>query len=248
LEEIAKKKTNKPDNPLPLLDHLGELRRRMLYSIIAVVIGSFAAYPAVDLVIADLARPIVLTPHAQLIFTGPLEAFWSRIKLTMFIGVLISMPIVLFQVWSFIQQGLLPKEKRFVLSVTVVSFLLFILGASFCYFFILPVGIKFLLAYGSEVLVPMITISRYLSFVFGLVFSFGIIFELPLVVGFLAKLGLLRSRTLCQQWRIAVVAIFILAAVLTPGPDVFSQMLMAGPLLILYGMGILVAWLIERKK
>jgi sec-independent protein translocase protein TatC len=231
------------DEPIPLLSHLDELKKRLIYSLIAIVICSFAVYPFVDIVIRDLAKPV-----GKFIFTGPVEAFWTRIKLTFFMGLFASMPVVLFQIWSFIQRGLMPKEKHMVGLITVISFVLFAGGASFCYFLIIPVGVGFLLAYGSDVMVPMISISRYLSFVFGMVFSFGIVFELPLVIGFLAKIGILQSITLRKQRRFAIVIIFIAAAALTPGPDVFSQVLMALPLLVLYEAGIIVARIIEKRR
>ena len=181
-------------------------------------------------------------------FIGPVEAFWTRIKLAFFLGLFAGMPVVLFQVWSFIQRGLLPKEKRLTGIISAVSFLLFVSGAAFCYFFILPVGVKFLLAYGSDVLVPMISISKYLSFVCGMVFSFGLIFELPLVIGFCAKIGVLQSVTLRKQRRFVIVGIFIAAAALTPGPDIFSQVMMALPLMVLYEIGIIIARIIERRR
>lgn len=237
------KKTEQFDEPIPLLGHLADLRKSLIYSIVAIAICSVAVYSRVDWILKDITKPV-----GKLYFLSPFEAFWSRIKLAFFLGIFLSMPVVLFQIWNFIQKGLLPKEKRFILSVTAISFLLFILGAGFCYFLVLPVGVKFLLAYGSETLVPMLSVSRYLSFVFGLVFSFGMVFELPLIVGFMAKVGILQSQTLIKQWRFAVVIIFIAAAALTPGPDVFSQALMAGPLLILYAASILVAKIIERRK
>lgn len=196
-----------------------------------------------DTVIRHLARPV-----GKFIFTGPVEAFWVRMKLAFFLGLFASMPFVLYQFWSFIERGLLPAEKRMAGRITVISFGLFAAGAGFCYFLILPIGVKFLFAYGSDVLVPMISISRYLSFVFALVFAFGLIFELPLAIGFLVQIGILRSQTLRGQRRFMIVAIFIVAAALTPGPDVFSQVLMALPLLVLYEISIIVARVIERRK
>ncbi|MFA6384746.1 MAG: twin-arginine translocase subunit TatC, partial [Candidatus Omnitrophota bacterium] len=120
------------DEPIPLLSHLDELKNRLIYSLIAIAVCSFAVYPAVDIVIRDLAKPV-----GTFIFTGPVEAFWTRIKLTFFMGLFVSMPVVLFQVWSFIQRGLMPKEKHMTGLITVVSFLLFAAGASFCYFLVL---------------------------------------------------------------------------------------------------------------
>ncbi len=243
--EIAtgKIKIKQIDEPVPFLEHLQELRKRLIYSIIGVIICSICVYPYITPVFAHLTKPA-----GKLVFIGPAEAFWSRIKLTFFLGVFVSMPLIFFQAWKFIQKGLLPGEKGTVLGLSVISFLLFSIGASFGYFFIVPVGMKFLLAYGTDTLVPMLSVSRYLSFLFSLVFAFGLIFELPLIIGFFAKIGLLESRTLRQKRRFAIVAIFILAAALTPGPDVFSQVLMAGPLLILYEAGIIAARLIERRK
>lgn len=243
MDTQTRRKTRLFDEPIPLLEHLEELKKRLIVSLIAVTICGFAAYPAVDIVLRDLAKPV-----GKFVFTGPVEAFWTRIKLAFFMGLIASMPIVLFQFWSFIQRGLMPKEKHMAGAIAAVSFILFAAGVSFCYFLILPVGVKFLLAYGSDVLMPMISITRYVSFVFGMVFSFGLVFELPLVIGFLAKIGILHSDSLRKQRRFAIVLIFIVAAALTPGPDVFSQVLMALPLLVLYEAGIIVARVIERRN
>jgi sec-independent protein translocase protein TatC len=177
-----------------------------------------------------------------------MEAFWSRLKLAFFAGIFLSMPLVLSQVWRFVQRGLFPKEKRFIFWLTAVSFLLFALGSAFCYFVVLPAGVKFLMEYGSDVLLPLISVSRYLSFVFGMVFSFGIIFELPLVIGILVKMGFLHASTLRKNRRLAIVIIFIAAAILTPSPDCFNQVLMAGPLIVLYEAGIIVARIIEKRR
>ncbi len=241
----SKIKIKQIDEPVPFLEHLQELRKCLIYSIIAVVFFSASVYPFIEKALNHL----ILTSQAgRLIFISPVEAFWVRIKLTFFLGLFLSAPFVFFQIWEFIQKGLLSKEKKNVSLLSFVSYVLFIVGASFGYFFIIPLGMKFLLAYGTDTLVPMLSVSRYLSFLFSLVFAFGLIFELPLIIGFFAKIGLLESRTLREKRRLAIVAIFILAAALTPGPDVFSQVLMAGPLLILYEAGISVARLIERGR
>lgn len=234
---------SQPDEPLPLLTHLGELRRRLTWAAAAVAVCSIGVYPFTDAVIADMARPV-----GKLVFIGPLEALWTKLKLSLLLGLIVGLPVVLFQVWSFVQKGLLPKEKRLVLPLTAVSLLLFLSGAAFCYFLIIPVGVTFLLAYGSDVLVPMITVSKYLGFISGMVLSFGLVFELPLVIGFLVQAGMLQAATLRKQRRAAIVVIFIAAAALTPGPDAFSQLVMAMPLLVLYEIGVIVARIIERRK
>ncbi|MCM8800882.1 MAG: twin-arginine translocase subunit TatC [Candidatus Omnitrophica bacterium] len=236
-------KKNSIDEPVPLLVHLSELRKRIIHSLIAIILCSIIMWPFMNKVLESLARPL-----GKLVFISPFEAFWIRIKLSFFLGLILSLPFVLFQIWNFIQKGLLPREKRFILPLTISSLFLFYLGGLFAYFLILPVGMKFLLSYGSETLVPMISVSRYLSFLLCLVFSFGLIFELPLVVGFLTSFGILKSDGLKRNRKVAILGIFIAAAALTPGPDIFSQLLLAVPLLILYEIGILVSKFIERRR
>lgn len=238
------RKVNKKqlDESISLLEHLDELRRRLIYSAIAVVLGAAAAYPCVTVVLEYITRPV-----GKLVFISPVEAFWARVKVTFFLGIFVSLPFVLYQIWRFIQRGLLAREKRFVLPVTCLSFALFCLGGGFGYLVIFPIGMKFLLSYGTQTLIPMISVSPYLSFLFCVIFSFGLVFELPLAIGFLARVGILKSQTLREKRKFAVLAIFVVAAILTP-PDVFTQLLMAGPLLVLYEVSVCVARLIERRK
>jgi sec-independent protein translocase protein TatC len=231
------------DESLPLLEHFAELRKRLIYALLAIILCSIAVYPYLTQALNHLIKPV-----GKLVFISPVEAFWGRIKFAFFLGLFVSTPFVFWQIWKFISRGLLRREKKYVLLLTFISLFLFSIGAALGYFFVLPVGMKFLLAYGTDNIIPMISFSRYLSFVFTLVFSFGIIFELPLAIGFLTKTGILESKTLKKQRRLAIVGIFILAAALTPGPDIFSQVLMAGPLLILYEAGIIVAGIMERRR
>jgi sec-independent protein translocase protein TatC len=233
----------KIDEPIPLLEHLGELRKRIINSLLVIVFCACLVYPFIPDVIKNLTKPV-----GKLYFLTPTEAFFTKIKLTIFLGLFLSLPFVFYQIWTFVERGLLSREKRFVLPITLLSFLLFTVGACFGYFVIVPTGVQFLLSYGTETLVPMISVSRYISFLFALVFSFGLIFELPLVMGFLTKIGILNYKSLKKNRRIAIVAIFIAAAALTPGPDAFSQLLMAGPLLLLFEAGVLVAYFIEKKN
>lgn len=231
------------DEPIPLLEHLSELRKSLIYALLAIVFCSIVVYPYLNQILYHLIKPV-----GNLVFLSPVEAFWGRLKLALFLGLFISTPFVFWQIWRFISRGLLVEEKKTVLLLTFISLFLFSLGAALGYFFILPLGMKFLLSYGTQTLIPMLSFSRYLSFMFTLVFSFGLIFELPLVMGFLTKVGILESKTLRRQRRLAIMGIFILAAALTPGPDIFSQILMAGPLLILYEAGIMAARFMERRR
>jgi sec-independent protein translocase protein TatC len=217
------------DTALPFTSHLGELRKCLIVSAVSIAFLSAVAYQFVDIILRNAAAPI-----GKLYFISPMEAFLSRLKFSFLIGAFLSAPIVLFQMWQFIQRGLLRKEKQSVLFLTGISFLLFVAGSVFGYYLILPASVSFLMSYGSDVLVPFISVTHYLSFVSRLVFLFGIVFELPLAMWFLAKTGIVHSSALRSHRRLAIVLLFLLAAVLTPTTDAFNQLLMAGPLLVLY--------------
>jgi sec-independent protein translocase protein TatC len=156
--------------------------------------------------------------------------------------------VIFFQAWRFVAPGLYDSEKRLALPFSIAASFFFVLGASFCYTLVFPVGFRFFLAeYASIGVEPQLRVSEYLSFSARMLLAFGLTFELPVVTFFLARIGLVTHRTLIGAGRYAIVTIFIVAAVLTPGPDVASQLLMAGPLLALYAISILVAYLVARR-
>jgi sec-independent protein translocase protein TatC len=231
------------DIPLPLSSHLSHLRKSLILSAAAISVCSVIAYNYIDPVLRNLAEPV-----GKLYFISPMEAFFSKLKFSIYIGIFASMPLVLYQVWSFMRGGLLALEKKAIILLTTASLALFYCGSAFCYFLVLPAGVKFLIGYGSDMLVPFISINHYLSFVYGMVFSFGIIFELPLVMLLLVKVGVLSSSILSKNRRLAIVLIFLAAAIFTPTTDVFNQTLMAVPLWILFEIGIIAARIMERRK
>lgn len=229
------------DKKLTLVGHLEELRARILKAVIAVIIASSVLYSFADKIYDNLVKPV-----GRLVFIAPEEAFITRIKIAFFGGLFLSLPFVLYQIWRFVSVGLKPSEKKYTLLFGPLSFIFFIVGAIFGYAIIVPIGIKFLLGFATDQIVPMITISRYVSFIAMLTFAFGVVFELPLVSLFLTKIGVVTPYFLSKKRRHAIVFIFIAAAIFTP-PDVITQSLMAIPLLVLYEVGILFSKIAYRS-
>jgi sec-independent protein translocase protein TatC len=183
-----------------------------------------------------LARPL---PVKELIFLNPTDAFMVRLKAAIVAGILIGLPFLFYQMWAFVAPGLYRREKRYVFSFVILATLSFFCGASFGFFVMLPFGIKFLLGYQTDILKPTLAVGQYFGFIFKMLLAFGLVFELPLVSFFLAKMGVITSAFLRDKRRYSYVIIFMVAAVLTP-PDIFSQILMAIPLIFLYELSIIV--------
>lgn len=224
-----------------ILDHLRELRSRLLKITVAVVIAGSCSYLFVESIFEWLAYPFRSSfPKQSLVGSGPAEAFMIKLKVAIFAGVIISLPVTLHQVWKFVQPGLYDEEKeKFVPFAAFASFF-FLSGVLFCYYVVLPLAFAFFYSqYASIELEPNIRVSEQLSTSINMMLAFGVMFEMPLVAYLLASLGLVDDKTLIGISRYAIVAIFVAAAVLTP-PDVVSQFLMAAPLLLLYGLSILI--------
>lgn len=227
---------------MSFLEHLEEMRRRIIRCLIFILIFSIVAYFFSEWIIDFIARPV-----EKLYFLDPTEAFAMRIKISIIMGIILSIPVIFYHLWQFIVPGLFEKEIKLVIPVVIFSTIFFIIGASFCFFLVLPLGIKFLLGFGTDKLSPMIKIGSYISFVSYMTLAFGAVFELPVVSYFLGRVGIITSRTLAKGRRYAFVGILILASVLTP-PDLFSQLMLAGPLYILYEISILVVKITQKKK
>jgi len=224
-----------------VLCHLEELRRRILICLAAVVTATFLAYAFSARIMTYLLHPV-----GKVVFTSPEEAFLAHINVSLFSGLILSCPFVLYHIWEFVSSGLKADEKKYLLIFGPLSLVFFVAGALFGYFVIVPIGIKFLLSFGNECISPMICIGKYLAFVCSLTLACGITFELPLAVLFLTKVGLVTPMFLSSKRRYAILVIFIAAAILTP-PDVMSQFLMAAPLLVLYEISILLSRIVYRK-
>lgn len=227
---------------MTLIEHLEELRIRLLISLAAVAVGTIASWVFVDRILAHLIRPV-----GHVVFLAPTEAFFVRLKVAALAGVFLSLPVVLFQIWRFISVGLTSTERRYTLSLLPVSLVLFVAGAVFAFLAILPVGVRFLLSYQTSELVPMISVNAYTSFVTAFVLAFGLVFQLPIVILFLARLGIVTSQSLAAGRRYALLGIAVASAVLTPGGDVFSMVLMAVPTYLLYEVSIWIARFVGPK-
>ncbi|MDD4601119.1 Sec-independent protein translocase protein TatC [bioreactor metagenome] len=227
---------------MSLVDHLQELRRRIITAVIAIAIGSCAAYfYAQDIV------HFITAPAGKLYYLNPAEAFFTYLKVSFFVGFLLVLPIVLYQIWAFVVPALTTTERKTTIVLLPASVLLFFVGLAFSYYFVLPAGIKFFLGFATEDLQPMFSIGQYLSFVISFLLPFGFIFELPLFVLVLAKMGIIGSEFLKAKRKIVIVATFIIGAAISPTPDVFSQSMIAIPMIVLYEISILIVQHILRK-
>ncbi len=227
------------EQEMSLVEHLTELRSRLLKSIAVVLIFSIGAY-----VFSERLMEFLTVPVGDLVFLSPAEAFLTHIKVSVIFGILISLPVIFYQFWKFVLPALKKNEKKFFYILLPVSLLLFYAGILFCFFVVLPLGIRFLLNFGSPELEPMISLGYYISFLLALLLPFGLIFELPLVLNLMVKLRILSVKRIVSVRKYVIVLIFLVGAILTP-PDVITQILLALPLIILFETSILIAKLIN---
>ena len=225
-----------------LKPHIADLRKRLTISTITVVIMFFACFSFYEPILEWMMAPVkhALPVGTSMIAVEIQETFFTAMKVAFFGGFIISLPVIFWQLWLFLAPGLYDHEKKLVVPFVFFATLMFLLGASFAYYIVVPVGFDFLIAFGNSVVSVLPSIGKYVGFFTKLLIGFGIAFELPVITFFLAKIGLVNDQMLKDFFRYAVVLIFIVAAVLTP-PDVISQVLMAAPLLILYGVSIYIA-------
>jgi sec-independent protein translocase protein TatC len=235
------------DDKMPFMEHLGELRVRIVRSLYGVLAGAAIALPFSQRIVDWLALPVTRLGH-DLVFTAPAEAFWVQMKVGLFCGLFLSAPVILWQVWAFIAPGLHQHEKKYAAPFVIIGSLMFILGGSFALFVVTPYALNFLLGYARPGLRPMITIQNHVDFLLKFTLAFGIVFELPLALTLLARMGVVSARTLAKHRKYAILGAFIVSAILTPTPDAFNQALMAGPLIVLYEVGIVSARIFGRKR
>lgn len=241
------------DATMPLTEHLHELRQRLIRALIAVGLGFGVCYALAEPLFAWLTAPLLgLRDEGaggfsmNLIGTGVPEAFFTKLKVAAIGGVFLATPVILYQLWAFVVPGLYESEKRYARPFVLFGTLFFFGGAGFCYALVMPLGYAFFLEqYASIGIAPEIRISEYLTFTSRMLLAFGATFELPVVTFFLARIGIVTHRTLIEYGRYAIVGIFIVSAILTPA-DVASQILMAIPLTVLYGLSIGVAYFVAK--
>jgi len=252
---------------MPFTGHLGELRRRIIISLVAVLIAFIAAFAYSEGILKFIMFPLKYNldfsvknmyvqfipqdklQNTKLVFLAPAEAFWMNLKVSFVAGLILSLPVIFLQLWKFISPGLMQKEKKYLLPFIFFATCLFLFGAAFCFFIVLPFAMGFLLTYKvGDFLMPMLSAGQYVDFCLKFIIAFGAVFELPIVIIFLTKMGIVTPKTLARNRKYAVLAAFVIAAILTPTPDAFNQTLMAFPIMLLYEIGIWISPLFMKKE
>ena len=235
------------DDKMPFMEHLGELRVRIMRALMALLVGLAIAFPFSQRVVDWLARPIQRSGNT-LVFLAVTEAFWVQMKVALFLGLFIASPGILWQVWRFVEPGLHGHEKKYAVPFVLIGSLLFIAGGAFSLLIVTPSAISFLLSYARPGLQPMISIGNYIDFLLKFTLAFGAVFEVPLAMTLVARMGLVTAKQFARNRKYAILGAFIAGAVLTPTPDMVNQTLMAGPIIILYELGIVAARVFGRRR
>jgi sec-independent protein translocase protein TatC len=224
---------------MPFVEHLAELRSRLLRALLAVGVGTVLCFIFAKEIIDLLKLELLPASHYKLHTFTLGEAFFQEIKVAIIGGLFLAGPFFAYQIWAFVAPGLYERERRIVVPFALSAVGFFAAGAAFCFFVVLPFAIEFLLTYGIEHSEPVLQLAAFISFILFFLLAFGLIFELPVVLYFLAKVGVVKAAPLRRFRRYAIVAFFVIAAILTPTPDIFNQSLMAVPMWLLYELGIL---------
>ncbi len=235
---------------MPFLEHLEELRWRLLWSAVAIAIGTVAGlFLVLNFGVLDLLIEPVL-PYldgGKPIFLNPATSFFVTLKLSLVVGILLGLPVVVYQVWAFFSPALEASEKKIIVPSLYFGLVLFCAGVALAYSWVLPLALRFLMGFQSEVLTAAIEVQEYLGFVTRLLLAFGLVFELPVVIMILSALGLVTPEFLASRRRHAIAGVAVLSALLTPG-DLASTLLMMGPMIVLYEVSILLSKLIYRRR
>jgi sec-independent protein translocase protein TatC len=250
---------------MSFLQHLGELRKKITVSLIALCVTFVISFNYSEQIMKFLMFPLRYTldfsvknmylyfvyqdklNNTKLIFLSPTEGFWMNMKIAMVAALILALPILFQQLWSFISPGLHAKEKKYVVPFMVTATGLFLTGAAFCFFIVLPFAMGFLLSYKiGDFMMPMLSVGLYVDFCLKFILAFGAVFELPIIIIFFTKMGFVTPKTLAKHRKYAVLLAFVVAAILTPTPDAFNQTLMALPMIILYEVGILMSRIFIR--
>ena len=251
------------DARMPFLAHLEELRKRLIICFVAIGLAFPLAFYArgylLELLQWPLTTDIVMGRQfpflafrgkpaiAQLTALGPAETLWTHFKVAFIAGLFLAIPVVLFQVWRFVEPGLYANERRFALPFVLLSTISFFVGATFCFLIVLPLAMQFLLTFDPNIK-QMPRFGEYVDFVLKFLLAFGVIFELPLAMTIAARLGIVTPQFLAKNRKYAILINFVIAAILTPTPDVFNQALMALPMCLLYEVGIIAARIVARRR
>jgi sec-independent protein translocase protein TatC len=250
----APSEEREPDSmpTMGFLDHLEELRRRIVYSVAAVAVGFFVCWWKVERIYDVMQRPIIdaLKNNGmaeKLVYLNPTEPFNLYLKIAALAGLFLTSPFVLYQVWMFISPGLYRNEKRYVVPFMVSTIALFSAGGIFGYKIVYPAALNFLISFGKQ-FQPMITIKEYTDLFLSIILGMGLIFEMPILVFFLALMGIVSAGFMWKNFRYSILVIFVIAAIVTPTTDILNMCIFAAPMIALYALSIGVAWLVHPKQ
>jgi sec-independent protein translocase protein TatC len=255
-EMAADASANTPDHDempaMSFLDHLEELRKRIIYSLIAIAVGFFACWGYAERIFGVMQRPIMDALHRngmpeKLVYLNPTEPFNLYLKIGALAGVFVASPVVLYQLWLFISPGLYRKEKRYVFPFMFSTVALFLAGGYFGFKLVYPQALDFLIGYGKQ-FQPMITIGEYTDLFLVIILGMGLIFELPIVVFFLSLMGMVTAGWMWRNLRYSILVIFIIAAILTPTTDILNMCIFAAPMIALYILSIGIAWMVHPAQ
>ncbi len=237
------------DKKAPLVEHLIELRNRLLISVLAILVAFLACYGFAEDIYGFLVLPLrkVMGPDAKMIFTGLHEAFFTYIKVSFFAGLFISFPVILTQFWLFVAPGLYKHEKAVFLPFLIITPILFFLGGALAYQFVFPLAFKFFLGFVTPTIEALPSLKEYLSLVIKLIFAFGLVFELPVGILLLIKAGAISTAGLVAKRKSNIVLAFVGAAILTP-PDPFTQVFLAIPIMLMYEVSIFIGRRFEKRR
>lgn len=230
------------EGDMSLVGHLDELRRRILIILAAVAVGAGACYAYAQELVS-----VITAPAGKLYYLNPMEAFFAYLKVSVFAGFLLALPVVLYQVWAFVVPALTRRERKAVLILIPSSVSFFFVGLAFSYFLVLPAATQFFMGFATDTLTPMFSLGQYLSFFISILLPFGFVFELPLFILVLAKLGVISSPFLQAKRKVVLVGSFVVGAVISPTPDVFTQSMIALPIILLYEVSLLVVRYLLRR-
>ena len=253
LKRNRRTKLVSPDDRMTLTEHLSELRSRIIRSLLAVVVGIIVFLTFYDQVLDFLRRPYERLCDrkpglvCQLQFIGPLEGFTTRLSICTYGGIVLALPVIMWQIWRFIVPALHKKEKRYAIPFILCSVALFILGAAVAYWTLTP-ALDFLISWSGTGVKANFQVSKYVSLVGLMIAVFGITFEFPVLLVFLQMVGVVTPQTLLKQWRYSTVIIFVIAAVITPSGDPYSMMALAIPMTLFYVISIVIGLIFQKRK
>ena len=246
-KEISEEDETKLEKEMSFLEHLEELRWRIIYSLIGIVVGTILAWIFIDFLIDYILLKPARDSGADLQNLKPFGQLFLYVQVAIMIGIILSIPNIFYQFWRFISPALRKTEKKYVSAIVIFSSICFLSGISFAYFVMLPLALKFAAQFGSEAIKNQFAIDEYMSIIISVMLAAGVVFELPMISFFLSKLGILKPSFMRKYRRHAIIVILILAAFLTPGADPVSQIILAVPLVVLYEISIFISKISQRK-